>query len=343
MEIGKIIKNLRVEKQVRQEDLAGYLGVSCQAVSKWETGSSLPDITLLPLIAVYFGVSIDDLFQLPCEKEYERIENMMLQERQIPPEQFSKAAAFLNRRLSENPKDARTCTALANLYNHRAKSDHRLASGYARRAMELAPEEKAGKTAYLEANHGVCGDEWLDNHFEVIEYLKEFLQRNPGNYHGLYALIENLLADGWYQEAIPYIDRLKSIKDDYQAVFYSGDVELGMGNRAKALELWNAAVEKSPSAWQAYCCRADRIKKLGMTREAIEDYETCFAIQKPPRLYDGLCSLAQMYEEQGDYEKAASVYRRILQVLKDDYQAEGSAAYMEYELQIRRLTKKAVQ
>ena len=94
MEIGKIIKNLRVEKQVRQEDLAGYLGVSCQAVSKWETGSSLPDITLLPLIAVYFGVSIDDLFQLPCEKEYERIENMMLQERQIPPEQFSKASCI---------------------------------------------------------------------------------------------------------------------------------------------------------------------------------------------------------------------------------------------------------
>ncbi len=41
MEIGKIIKNLRVEKQVRQEDLARYLGVSYQAVSKWETGGSL--------------------------------------------------------------------------------------------------------------------------------------------------------------------------------------------------------------------------------------------------------------------------------------------------------------
>ena len=50
-----------------------------------------------------------------------------------------------------------------------------------------------------------------------------------------------------------------------------------------------------------------------------------------------------MYEGQGDYEKASSVYRRILQVLKDDYQAEGSAAYMEYELQIRRFTEKAVQ
>lgn len=68
-----------------------------------------------------------------------------------------------------------------------------------------------------------------------------------------------------------------------------------------------------------------------------------FRHPEAPRLYDGLCSLAQMYEGQGDYEKASSVYRRILQVLKDDYQAEGSAAYMEYELQIRRFTEKAVQ
>ena len=171
---------------------------------------------------------------------------MMLQERQIPPEQFSKAAAFLNRRLSENPNDARACTALANLYNHRAKSDHCLASGYARRAMELAPEEKAGKTAYLEASHGVCGDEWLDNHFEVIEYLKEFLQRNPGNYHGLYALIENMLADGWYQEAIPYIDRLKSIKDDYQAVFLFWGCGTGNGKPCKSAGTVECSRGKKP-------------------------------------------------------------------------------------------------
>lgn len=41
MEIGKKIKTLRLEKQVRQEDMAQYLGVSSQAVSKWETGVSL--------------------------------------------------------------------------------------------------------------------------------------------------------------------------------------------------------------------------------------------------------------------------------------------------------------
>ena len=55
-------KELRVKKGVTQEQLATHLTVSSQAVSKWERGEGYPDITLLPRIALYFGVSIDDLF-----------------------------------------------------------------------------------------------------------------------------------------------------------------------------------------------------------------------------------------------------------------------------------------
>ena len=55
------LKSLRVDKKVSQEKLAQYLNVSFQAVSKWETGNSYPDITLLPDIARFFGVSVDEL------------------------------------------------------------------------------------------------------------------------------------------------------------------------------------------------------------------------------------------------------------------------------------------
>ena len=44
MDIGKKIKALRLAKDIKQEKLAEYLGVSFQAVSKWETGASVPDI-----------------------------------------------------------------------------------------------------------------------------------------------------------------------------------------------------------------------------------------------------------------------------------------------------------
>lgn len=59
MNIGSVIKKLRMAQGVKQDDLAEYLGISYQAVSKWETGAGLPDITLLPRIAVFFGVRIN--------------------------------------------------------------------------------------------------------------------------------------------------------------------------------------------------------------------------------------------------------------------------------------------
>lgn len=61
MNIGSIIKELRQKKKMSQEELAEYLGVSTQAVSRWETSVSYPDITLLPLIANVFNVTVDYL------------------------------------------------------------------------------------------------------------------------------------------------------------------------------------------------------------------------------------------------------------------------------------------
>ncbi len=59
-----IIAELRKDKGIGQQDLADVLGVSFQSVSKWETGVTMPDITLLPNIAEYFKVSVDELLGL---------------------------------------------------------------------------------------------------------------------------------------------------------------------------------------------------------------------------------------------------------------------------------------
>lgn len=62
MNIGTTITALRKEQNMTQEALANALGVTNQAVSKWESGQSCPDIALLPDIAELFHVSIDSLF-----------------------------------------------------------------------------------------------------------------------------------------------------------------------------------------------------------------------------------------------------------------------------------------
>lgn len=61
MEFSSILKQLRKQKGISQETLAEFLGISTQAVSKWECELSYPDIELLPILAKYFEVSIDFL------------------------------------------------------------------------------------------------------------------------------------------------------------------------------------------------------------------------------------------------------------------------------------------
>ncbi len=60
--IGSTIKCLRKAMGVTQEKMASELGVTYQAVSKWENDITQPDIMLIPAIASYFGVTIDELF-----------------------------------------------------------------------------------------------------------------------------------------------------------------------------------------------------------------------------------------------------------------------------------------
>jgi len=73
--LGENIKRLRMKKQITQEQLAVAMGVTCAAVSKWERENTLPDITLLPNLAHYFGVTIDELIgydEAKIEREIER-------------------------------------------------------------------------------------------------------------------------------------------------------------------------------------------------------------------------------------------------------------------------------
>ncbi len=76
--LAEKIKELRAEKGISQDKLAQYLNVSFQAVSKWENGSTYPDISLLPEIARFFNVTVDELLQVEKideQKLYAEFEN----------------------------------------------------------------------------------------------------------------------------------------------------------------------------------------------------------------------------------------------------------------------------
>lgn len=67
--LGKRISDLRKQKGLKQDELAEKLGISPQAVSKWENDLTCPDISLLPELAKILGVSIDELLTGKRENE----------------------------------------------------------------------------------------------------------------------------------------------------------------------------------------------------------------------------------------------------------------------------------
>lgn len=73
--IGGVIAAMRKDRKVTQEELADAVGVSAQAVSKWENGGA-PDCALLPQIADFFGVSVDALFGRSTT-EYAKVEDIL--------------------------------------------------------------------------------------------------------------------------------------------------------------------------------------------------------------------------------------------------------------------------
>lgn len=333
--IGMNIKQLRQDKHIKQDTLADAIGVSAQAVSKWETGASDPDIALLPKLATYFGVSIDELFEVPRLEKMERIQNMIWDERRIHPETFDRTIAYLEGILKEDPKDAEALTMLAELYNHRAHSDHENASYYAERALEADPaDENNAWAAYLEANNAPCGDNWFDNHFSAIRFIRAFLEKNPDDRYAKIILAENLLADHRLDEAEAVIGSMK--KDD--AYFgYSAKLAFLRGDREEALKLWKKAADEYPNRWQATDNLGEGYLALGMYREALDAFEKSFTMQIAPRYTDGLFARAQVHEEIGDFEGAIEDRKRIIECLKTDYDTTDGESVDENLREIERL------
>ena len=74
LNIGENIRRLRRGMDMTQEQLADKLGVAYQSVSRWENGTTYPDMEFLPALSGIFGVTVDELLGMEESKKKERIE-----------------------------------------------------------------------------------------------------------------------------------------------------------------------------------------------------------------------------------------------------------------------------
>ena len=103
IKLGEKIKSLRKQKNISQEVFANYLGVSFQAVSKWENGNTMPDVTIIPAIASFFGVSTDELFDFNLFETEKHVEAICAESLRYRNSDVAKSEEILRKGLQRFP------------------------------------------------------------------------------------------------------------------------------------------------------------------------------------------------------------------------------------------------
>lgn len=115
MNIGLNIKKLRLLKCMTQEELAEYTGVSSRAVSRWENAITFPDITLLPILANIFEVTVDELLDVDIFKKTQDIK-LILDKNQVYKHngEVEKSIELLKKALNKYPNNFEIMEQLMN-------------------------------------------------------------------------------------------------------------------------------------------------------------------------------------------------------------------------------------
>ncbi len=319
MELNNKLRSLRTAKGVTQEQLAEELGVSAQAISKWERGATAPDISLLPELSVYFGVSIDELFGLTEEKEYERIQNMIWDERLLSADEIYRTERWIDERVKANYRPADCIRLKADMYNHLARTYNEMAAEAAMEALEIDPE---CKDAHAELNEGLRGfvPDWnVRNHYKLIAFYKDFVKKHPSDWRAIMWLLDNLLDDMRLDEAEEAIKLLEKADKTFRSPLYRAKLLLAKGQKDEAREIFAQMEKDFENEWMVFFEISELCVRDGDYGKAIEYMLKAREKQVKPRFADTYEALSQLYEIVGDYDNAIRTLEDEIRLFKEDW------------------------
>ena len=335
MEMGKEIRRLRNDRGLTQEGLAAALNVTAQTVSKWECGNSVPDVQMLPQIAVYFGVSIDQLFAMTPEQQMERIENRIY-DRGLFDEAEQRQLEAQLRAFGEKPElKGQAELLLAKLYNNQAEQYRLLAVEHGKAAVEETKGDSDAISELCNAWGSYMPDWNMRNHHALIEWLSEYCQKSPENRAAIMWLLDNLIDDRRLTEAKNWLGKLAAIDSTFRTPMYRYLIALAEGKgeadeRLKELE----ALEDD---WCLSLVLGDIYTQRQEYDRAVDLYKKGLALQASPKFTDGAMCIAHIREIQGDKAGAVEAYREVLRLMREEWGIVGGEGREAVERAIRRL------
>lgn len=338
MGVGTYIKTLRTKKGLSQTEVAEVFHVSAQAVSKWESEASSPDISQLPVIASYFGITIDELFDYPIDLEYERIEKMIENGKALQNDLFEHYEDFLLNEIKKNPQNHRAKSTLADLYHFHACRLNDKAVYYALGALELKPDNKFDLNTLTNASYGHMNDWNIGTHYKLIEEYKKLIRNHSANQRTKYYLLDNLIADCRFHEATEVLDASNLELDSFYRVWIN-EKKVGFD---KVKTQYQRLIQDCCDDWRVLMETANRYAYNRNYEEAVEIYEQAFATAPKPRVTDMLASIRCLHKSLGNYRQAISACQRELMLLKDEWNITKGELVDELKQEISRLETECI-
>ena len=319
MELGKEIHRLRNSRGITQEALAEALNVTAQTVSKWERGTSMPDVQMLPEIAIYFGVTIDQLFAMAPEQQMERIENRIYsqgmfdeaEERQLEQQLLT---------FAEKPEYiGQAKLLLTKLYNHQAEQYRLQAVESGKEAVEKTGGDRDAVSELANAWGSYIPDWNVRNHHALITWYGDYCRRNPENRSALMWLLDNLIDDRRLAEAQEWLKKLAQTDHTFRVPMYRYMIFQAAGDKEKAEEQLRELETMEGQEW----CWAVTLGDICTLRQeydkAMEWYRKGQEMQPSPKFTDSAASIAHICEIRGDKAGAVSAYREILRLQQEEW------------------------
>ncbi len=214
LNLGTKIRELRLRGSRTQETLADALGVSAQAVSRWESGGSYPDMEIIPSIANYFGVTIDELFGYDNNRDnkviaiVERINSFGIKSRS-DDDWVDECLSILREGLSEFPNNELLSITLADTLSE---------AGW-RRYKEWLYYDDEG---YIQHNHNIhrSNEYWIES-IKLCEYLVDNAKDNTIITKALHILVLLYRNLGENVKAISYAKKMPQLRNCQEIMLIS--------------------------------------------------------------------------------------------------------------------------
>ncbi len=204
--LGAKIRELRKRDKRTQESLSEAIGVTCQAVSRWESGYSYPDVELIPSIANYFGITIDELFGYENDREkrinsiIEKVNSFNFKARS-DDDWVDECVSILREGLIEFPQNERLMFALADTLSE---------AGWRRHKEWLYYDEEG----FIQHNYDVhkSNKYWIESS-KICEYLIDNAKDNTIVTKSIKILVLLYRNFGETEKAIKYANKMPELKN----------------------------------------------------------------------------------------------------------------------------------